>query len=84
MYNLIEYSDIYSKTSENVWQYYRDEPTSDHIKNIIDFPAKKNKSTSFKFKEKITGQTGNDGTENVEIMMSLRYINNVWRILEIP
>ena len=26
-YNLIEYSDIYLKTSENVWQYYRDEPT---------------------------------------------------------
>ena len=23
MYDLIEYSDIYSKTSENLWQYYR-------------------------------------------------------------
>ena len=26
MYNLIEYSDNYSKTSGNLWQYYRDEP----------------------------------------------------------
>ena len=24
MYNLLEYSDIYSKTSGNLWQYYRD------------------------------------------------------------
>ena len=25
-YNLIEYSDNYSKTSESLWQYYKDEP----------------------------------------------------------
>ena len=25
MYNLIEYSDNYTKTSESLWQYYRDE-----------------------------------------------------------
>ena len=26
MYNLIEYSNIYSKTSRNLWRYYREEP----------------------------------------------------------
>ena len=26
MYNLIEYSANYSKTSRSLWQYYRDEP----------------------------------------------------------
>ena len=26
MYNLIEYSDNYAKTSESLWQYYRGEP----------------------------------------------------------
>ena len=26
MYNLIEYSDAYLKTSESLWQYFRDEP----------------------------------------------------------
>ena len=26
MYNLIEYSDNYSKTSGSLWNYYRDEP----------------------------------------------------------
>ena len=25
MHNLIEYSDIYSKTSRDLWQYYRNE-----------------------------------------------------------
>ena len=32
MYNLIEYSDNYSKTSGSFWQYYRDEPND----NLID------------------------------------------------
>ena len=26
IYNLIEYSDDYSKKSESLWQYYKDEP----------------------------------------------------------
>ena len=26
MYNLIEYRDAYLKTSESLWQYFRDEP----------------------------------------------------------
>ena len=46
MYNLIEYSDNYSKTSGILWQYYRDEPT-DTLAN----------SELFKFKEKIIGKT---------------------------
>ena len=29
LYNLIEYSDNYAKTSESLWQYYRDEPNDD-------------------------------------------------------
>ena len=39
MYNLIEYSDIYSKTSG---QYYRDEPTLDKNQNIIEFTTNNN------------------------------------------
>ena len=42
MYNLIEYSDNYSKTSRGLWQYYKDEPND----NIAD-------SESFKSKAKI-------------------------------
>ena len=32
MYNLIEYSDNYSKTSGSLWQYYKDDPNN----NITD------------------------------------------------
>ena len=28
MYNSIEYSDIYSETSESLWKYYKDEPNA--------------------------------------------------------
>ena len=46
LYNLIEYSDNYSKTSGSLWKCYRDEP----IDNLAD-------SESFKSKIKITGKT---------------------------
>ena len=45
MYNLIEYSDNYSKTSGSLWQYYEDEPND----NIAD-------SESLKSKVKIKGK----------------------------
>ena len=82
MYNLIEYSDVYSKASGNLWQYYRDEPTLGNNGNIIDFLAKNNNNISFKFKYQITGQTGNSSTKNVEIMVPLKYLSNFWRTLE--
>ena len=50
MYNLIEYSDSYSKTSGSLCQYYRDEPFLDDNGAIADFPADNNNSASFKFK----------------------------------
>ena len=43
-----------------------------------------NTTDSFKFKAKITGQTGDDGTKDVEIMVPLKYLSNFWRILEMP
>ena len=61
MHDLIEYSDTYSKTSGSLWQFYRDEPALDNNKAIIDFPADNNNSILFKFKEKIPGQTENNG-----------------------
>ena len=58
MYNLLEYSNNYSKTSDSLWNYYRDELTDDTIdnngpnKNVI-------KSKSFKYKTSTTGSTCN-------------------------
>ena len=40
MYNLIEYSDNYSKTSEILWQYYRDDP-NDNMEQSESFKSKK-------------------------------------------
>ena len=39
MFNLIEYSDNYSKISLRLWQYHRDEP-SDQIVNYKSFESK--------------------------------------------
>ena len=72
MYNLIEYSDNYSKTSGTLWQNYRDEP-NDNLTG----------SESFKSKIEITGDTPDGGnTKDVEIMVQLKYLSNFWRTLE--
>ena len=34
IYNLLEYSDNYSLTSESLWNYYRDEINDDANKNV--------------------------------------------------
>ena len=47
MYNLIECSVNYSKTSGKLWQYYRDEAFINNNGVIIDAPNESN-STSFK------------------------------------
>ena len=62
MYNLIEYSDNYSKTFGRLWQYRKDIPAVDNNNAIVKF-AENNFTDSFNFKVKITGQTGNDGTK---------------------
>ena len=69
MYNLIEYSDNYSKISGSLWQYYKDDPND----NLTD-------SKSFKSEVKKTGKTPDDGnTKDVEIIVPLKYFN-----LEMP
>ena len=84
MYNLIEYSDNYSKTSGSLWQYCKEIPAVNNDGNIVDFNGA-NATDSFNFKTKITGQTGNNGrTDNVEIMVPLKYLSNFWRTLEMP
>ena len=40
-------------------------------------------SASFKFKQKITGVTGDNGTKKVEVMVSLKYLSNFRRIIEV-
>ena len=62
MYNLIECSDNYAKTSGSLWQYYRDEPND----NLAD-------SESFKPEIKIKRKASDNGSEkDVEIMVPLK------------
>ena len=49
--------------------------------NAINF-AENNLTDSFNFKVKITGQTEDDGTKNVEIMVPLKCLSNFRRTLE--
>ena len=72
MYNLIEYSDYYLKTSGSLWQYYRDYSNG----NVT-------QSESFKYKTKITGKTpAARNTKDVKIAVPLKYLSDFWRTLE--
>ena len=73
MHNLIEYSVNYSKTSGGLWQYCKDIPAVDNNNAIGNF-AENNLTDSFSFKVKMTGQTGDNGTKDVEIMVPLKIL----------
>ena len=84
MYNLIGYIDNYSETSGILWPCCRDEPTLAAKGDIVNFNADNDTTSSFKIKEDIAGQTGNNDTKNVEIKVLLKYLSNFWGTLEMP
>ena len=82
MYNLIEYSDNYSKTSGSLWQYCKEIQAVNNDGDIIDFNGV-NATDSFNFKTNVTGQAAannnNDNIArrvNVEIMVPLKCLSN--------
>ena len=84
MYNLIEYSDNYSDTSGSLWQFKRDEVPN----NNADLTA--DNSQSLKDKAALVGKTAdtvnnaNSFVKNTKIVVSLMYLSNFWRSLEMP
>ena len=86
MYNFLEYSKNYRKTTGNLWIYYRDEPTD---------PLSSN-SESFKYKTSIIGNTYNAGDgeagydvdkvakNETESIVPLKHLIKFWRTLYIP
>ena len=64
-------------------EYCKDIPARD-ANNITQNFTGGNTTDSFNFKANITGQTGDDGTKDVEIMVPLKYLSNFWRTLEMP
>ena len=79
MYNLLQHSKKYSKTTGSLWNYHRAEPNSDVNGGvnggIIDY------KTSF-----IEGSlTQNNLIENdVEIAVPLKHLGNFWKTLDMP
>ena len=83
MYNLIEYSNNYSKTYGSLWQYFKDNAVNDNG-NIVELNGN-NSIDSFNSKAKITDQTGNNGRiDDVEIILPFKYLSIFWRTLEMP
>ena len=82
MYNLIEYSDNYSDTPGNLWQFERDEVPN----NNDDLTA--DNSQSFKYKAALVGKTAdavnntNRSVKYAKIVVPLKYLSNVRRSLE--
>ena len=74
MYNLIEYNGNYSKAYGILWQYLRNELTF-AANSVTDFTVANSISDPFKVKQKVTGETDNNETNIVEVMVPLKYLN---------
>ena len=87
MYNLLEYSKNYEKTSGFLFNCYRDEPKEHTIgvgNNAINISIRNSKP--FDYKTEIIGSldAGEDEKEDVTIAIPLKYLGNFWRSLDIP
>ena len=73
VYNLIEYSKNYLKTTGSLQNYYRDEPNSGAVQDINYFIRG---SKSFHYKTIITeGLEGNNVEKEIEIAVPLIYLS---------
>ena len=86
MYNLLEYSKNYSKTTGSLSNYYRDDPNSvlGGTNNNINYSIKDSKS--FDYKTSIAGKFGdsNRTKEDVKFSVPLKHLSNFWRTLDMP
>ena len=96
MYNLLEYSKNYRKTTDSFWNYYRDEPNNPPAVNYNADPI--TNSEPFKYKSSIAGKTSNANQENGEnteqgntrtiknpkIVVLLKLLSNFWKTLYMP
>ena len=75
MYNLLECSKNYRKTTGSLWNYYRDEPNSG-VNDGIDYSIMGSKS--FDYKANFIGSvTHNSLTKNdVQIVVTLKHLSN--------
>ena len=76
MYNLLEYSKNYKKTTGSLWNYYKDEPSN----------PLSSYSETFKYNTSIVGKTpeNNDLLTNAKVVIPLKHLSNFWSALDIP
>ena len=84
MYNLMEYSNNYTKTSGSLWQYYRDKNDSTDAGTIKIFMIMITTVLLLNLTKKNSVVTEAGSTKNVKIMVSLKYLSNFPRNLEEP
>ena len=96
MYNLLEYSKNYKKTTGSLWNYYRDQPSDPLSTNSESFKYKTNiTGNTYNVDEKITDKDGNKVDNPIynankvcknetKIVIPLKYLSNLWRKLDIP
>ena len=77
MYNLLEYSKNYRKTTGSLWHYYRDQPNSTIGDNNITHSILNSESFDYKANFMENGVTHDDLTKNdVKIVVPLKYLSN--------
>ena len=77
MYNLLEYSDNYQDSTGSLYHFRRDEPPANNA-NIADA------TTSLVYKAKLIEGTDANHTQGIKLVVSLKYLSNFFRALEMP
>ena len=78
MYNLTDYSDNYSDTSENLWQFKRAK-IEENVDLTVDDNHIPNDSSLFRYKSSLI-----PNRNGVKIAVLPKHLSNFWRSLEMP
>ena len=85
IYNLLEYSKNYKKTTGTLWNYYSDQPSSTIGDNNIIHSILNSESFDYKAIFMENGVTDNNLTKNdVKFVVPLKHLSNFWRHLDMP
>ena len=96
MYNLLEYSKSYRKTTGSLQNYYRDEPNNPLFSDTESFRYKTSiTENTYNIDKKIIDDDGNEvdnpkydankvGKNETEVVIPLKHLSNFWRSLNIP
>ena len=85
MYNLLEYSKNYKKTTGSLRNYYRDEPSRTIGDNNITHSILNSESFDYKANFMENGVAHDNLTKNdVKVVVPLKHLSNFWRHLDIP